>query len=164
MVIDLLNIPREFTGDPTKWEPVESRLGLRLPTQYKNLVDLMDTPILGDLVVLTPDTENVHVHLIECGERILSADRTSRASWPEHYPFPLHPEPGGLLPWATTGNGDTLYWITREEDPDKWPILATEARRPEFEVWFMSTSQFLHHAFSGKCRSWVVGYLGDSAD
>jgi hypothetical protein len=46
-----------------------------------------------------------------------------RAEVPEDFPFPLYPEPGGLLPWAKTGDGTDLCWLT-EGQPDSWPTAA----------------------------------------
>ncbi|MGV9292905.1 hypothetical protein [Amycolatopsis sp. NPDC003676] len=34
----------------------------------------------------------------------------------------LFPEPGGLLPWGTDGQGGTFCWITASADPDAWKI------------------------------------------
>jgi hypothetical protein len=33
-------------------------------------------------------------------------------SYPDQFPRPLYPDPGGLLLWASTGNGDELFWLT----------------------------------------------------
>lgn len=64
-------------------------------------------------------------------------------------PYPIHPEPGGILPWATTDNGDTLYWLT-DGDPDSWPILIRESRGPGRVVYPFGVAEFLHRWLSGK--------------
>jgi hypothetical protein len=45
-----------------------------------------------------------------------------RAEDPEPFGYPLYPEPGGLLPWAGTGNGVQLCWLT-EGESDAWPVV-----------------------------------------
>jgi hypothetical protein len=39
------------------------------------------------------------------------------------YPLPILPEPGGLLIWGTTSNGDLCFWDTSEVDPDRWTVV-----------------------------------------
>jgi hypothetical protein len=96
-----------------RWFTVESGLGLELPAAYKNMVDHFGGSTWCDFLhVLSPFTENQHLNLKQRGRTILEADLIGRQSFPAHFPLPLYPEAGGLLPWAVTDNGDTLYWIT----------------------------------------------------
>ncbi len=53
--------------------------------------------------------------------------RDHRGEWPEDFPYPLYPEPHGLLEWANTGDGDGLYWLTLGE-PDSWPVVVWNIR------------------------------------
>src|SRR5258708_11837030 len=48
---------------------------------------------------------------------------------PEDFTYPLFPEPGGQLPWASTGDGDQLCWLTGGE-PDNWPAVEWNIRDP----------------------------------
>ncbi|MFC3450510.1 hypothetical protein [Amycolatopsis speibonae] len=50
-----------------------------------------------------------------------------RDDLPEMVPFALWPEPGGLLEWARTGNGDALYWLT-EGEPEDWTTVVWNPR------------------------------------
>lgn len=52
----------------------------------------------------------------------LDQERGSRNSKPEKCPYPFYPEPGGLLPWAGTDNGDRVCWLT-EGQPDGWTVV-----------------------------------------
>lgn len=36
-------------------------------------------------------------------------------------PYPVYPEPGGLLIWGNTLNADQLFWLT-EGEPHEWPV------------------------------------------
>jgi hypothetical protein len=92
------------------------------------------------------------------GEKILEADRESRRSFSSHYPLGLYPEPGGLLPWAITDNGDTLYFITTGP-PDEWPTVIKGPRAPEFEVSFLSPALLVHHLAAGKFQSTILPQL-----
>jgi hypothetical protein len=37
-------------------------------------------------------------------------------------PYVAFPEPGGLLPWGESNEGDIFCWKTGDPDPDKWPV------------------------------------------
>jgi hypothetical protein len=66
-----------------------------------------------------------------------------------HVPYPLFPEPGGLLPFGIDDNGDGLYWLTTGE-PDQWSIVVNESRAPEYEQFDMSVTEFLQEVLSRK--------------
>ena len=137
-----------------RWAAVEASLGLRMPASYKLMVDLFGASSWhGFLHVLSPFDEGSSLRLR--GAEILEADRVSRASFPTHYPLPLYPEPGGLLPWAVTDNGDTLYFVTKGP-PDEWPTVIKGPRAPEFEVMFLSPALLVHHFAAGTLRSVVL--------
>ena len=39
------------------------------------------------------------------------------------FPFPLFPEPGGVLPWGYLRSPGVAYWLTGPGDPDEWPVV-----------------------------------------
>jgi hypothetical protein len=138
----------------SRWLVVEHSLSLTLPGSYKKLVDIFGASSWGNFLhVLSPFDDRLD--LKRRGNQILDADRESRRQFLSHYPLPLHPEPGGLLPWAVTDNGDTLYFITLAR-PDEWPTLIRGARAPEFEVSYLHPALLVHHFASGKLRSGIL--------
>lgn len=139
--------------DP-RWDAVEEALGLRLPRSYKSLVDLFGASSWGDFLHIYSPFDD-RLNLQTRSKVILDADRDSRQSFPSHYPFALHPEPGGLLPWAGTDNGDTLYFITMGP-PDDWAIVIKGPRAPEMEVSFLPASLLVHHIAVGSFRSTIL--------
>jgi hypothetical protein len=46
-------------------------------------------------------------------------------------PYPVYPEPGGLLIWGNTWNADQLFWLT-EGEPDEWRVA----------VWYRQLAQW----------------------
>jgi hypothetical protein len=155
---DLLGIHR---GDPpisgSRWSDVEKALGLQLPGSYKKLIDLFGASRWREfLQILSPFDDAVN--LIKHGEFILSADRVSRSAHKHHYPLPLYPEPGGLLPWATTDNGDALYFVTAGP-PDDWPTLIKGPRSPELEASFLPPALLVHHIAVGTFQSTILPKL-----
>jgi hypothetical protein len=115
-------------GEPAPavdWPAVEGRFGTTLPVDYKLLADNYPALNIDNfLAVVHPvggeDTDS----LLEFVERVLGWFRARREDFPEEVPFPLWPEPGGLLPWGSTDNNDHVFWLTIGE-PDRWPVVTT---------------------------------------
>jgi len=151
---DLLAIPRGAAARDPRWAAVEGELGLRLPGSYKALVERFGASSWLDFLhVLSPFDERLE---LRCrSEAALEADRALRRQFPSHYPLPLYPEPGGLLPWAVSDNGDVLYFITAGP-PDEWPTLVKGARAPEFEVCFLPPALLVHHFTARRLRSAIL--------
>jgi len=159
-VIDELHrlIEAEPAGTPVQWDEVEARLGTRLPSDYKRFVDRYGTGAVGDfLYVLTPATDNPHLSLFDQSRVMLDGWRELRANWPDQFPFATHPEPGGLLPWAVTDNGDELYWLTRGL-PDQWPTVISSRGMP-LETHWMTATELLAGLITGRVRSNLIESL-----
>ncbi|QDU61333.1 hypothetical protein Pan216_21880 [Planctomycetes bacterium Pan216] len=154
----LLEIPRggspPFEGN---WRSVEQPLGLALPGSYKTLVDRFGASTWADFLhVLSPFDEEYNLQ--DVGRQVIEADKVSRSKFPSHYPLPLFPEAGGLLPWAVTDNGDVLYFITRGP-ADDWPTLIKGPRAPEFEVSFLAPAMLAYRIAAGFYRSTILPEL-----
>jgi hypothetical protein len=111
--------PVDATGD---WPAVA------LPSDYRDLVTRYGNGVFNDnVVLLVPFGECT---LLAYGVDQLDADRELRAEFgDEDYPYPLYPEPGGLMVWATTSSGARLCWLTTGE-PDEWQVVACCCRFP----------------------------------
>jgi len=140
---------------------VEKSLGVTLPGSYKRLIDMFGASRWNNFLrILSPFDENPNLNLLKKGETVLEADRITRSQFAHHYPLPLHPELGGLLPRAITVNGDTLYFITAAA-ADDWPTVIKDARSPEFEVNFLPPALLVHHFAIGSLRSTILPGLGE---
>ncbi|OWK36182.1 hypothetical protein FRUB_08745 [Fimbriiglobus ruber] len=134
---------------------------MRLPGSYKALVEQFGASSWQDFLhVLSPF--DGRMELRQVGSTTLEADRAVRREFPWHYPLPLYPEPGGMLPWAVSDNGDTLYFITAGP-PDEWPSVIKGARAPEFEVCFLPPALLVHHFAAGRLRSAILPRSGQAA-
>jgi hypothetical protein len=111
------------------WETVERGLGLTLPADYKEVAERFpDGRFQGFITPIRPgDVAEKETDFLGYYARRLADMRRWRADEPERFPYPLYPEPGGLLPWATTHRADLIFWQS-----DTWSIVASDS---EFEVW-----------------------------
>ncbi|MFD0391842.1 SMI1/KNR4 family protein [Streptomyces nogalater] len=102
--------PTPTEQPPVDWPSVESRLGLRLPEDYKRLTATYDPGRFANyLWVYDPRHTSVHVNLVgPATERIREQMRSDHARG--IYPSPVSPEL--LLPCGATDNGEYLFWVT----------------------------------------------------
>ena len=133
-----------------EWARIQRRIGTRLPSDYTRFIDLYGSVVIGDFLhVFNPFTDNANVNLVERIGPLLSACRELKAAHPEEWPHPLFFEPGGMLPFGATDNGDVLYWLTHG-DPDAWTVLVGESRGPRFEKFDGKMVEFVVALLEGK--------------
>ncbi|WP_433017000.1 hypothetical protein [Kribbella sp. CA-294648] len=116
------------TGVPIDWAAVEARLGLRLPTDYKELASAYGPLDIGEFIWL--HVPCVQEGRFDYGDWLKETHRHCRAlsrKVPPHTPPPFHPQPGGLLAWGTTRRSTYLFWDTSAADPDQWPVVAYDS-------------------------------------
>ncbi len=141
--------PAEAVDGRGDWEAVESALGTALPEDFKSLVESYGSGDFCSFVFLhTPFGDG---ELVSIALGLRDGHHDYRSGQPENYPYPLHPEPGGLLPWGGTTSGDLLCWLTHGP-PHTWPVVVWDANRT-YEVHDMPASEFLDRWSSGRIDS-----------
>lgn len=139
----------------SEWLRVESDVGTQLPTDYKAFVDRYGLGRLSDfIVVFVPMSDNPNADLAVQVERQLGALRELRDAG-EPCPYSFYPEPGGLLPFAATDNGDVLFWLT-SGSPDNWSVVVNEARSPLYAAHQCNMVDFLTDLLTGKRHTAVL--------
>jgi hypothetical protein len=128
------------TPEEGGWQPVETRLGMQLPEDYKEFIARYGTGAVdGFLWVLNPFSTNRHLNFFDEGKEKLEALRELRH---ESIPYSLYPDTNGIIPWGVTDNGDVLYWLCNGP-PSHWIIVVNECRGPRWREYKLSTSDFL---------------------
>lgn len=137
---DTLNQPASGPTPHVDWHRIEAQLGLRLPADYKHLVDALGSISVGPARVAAPgDAATDLLSLINEVQQRVQRERAASGGPRGTY----HPEEGGLLTWATIGNGALLCWAPIGPDPDRWPVVAVDASFQFSAVHPLSASAFL---------------------
>ena len=104
---------------------MEARLGTRLPTDFKQLAEIFGYGAFdGFLTLYLPESDVLGMDLVEHAEYLAGfAARSGTSLWE---PYGIHPALGGLLEWGSSEQADQFYWLTEGDDPDLWPVLASE--------------------------------------
>lgn len=146
--------PVEAHGD---WDQVESNLGLRLPADYKDLVQSYGTGTFVDFITpLRPFGTSGHCLLLAEASGLLDRERSLRDENPEQRPYPFFPEVGGLLEWAVTGNGDYLCWLT-DGHCDSWTTVVWNPRGSYYDAHQVGAVEFLLGWITGPITTTVFG-------
>jgi hypothetical protein len=131
------------------WEAVERSLGLGLPGDYKHLIEVFGPGSFdGYLLLPSPFLVSRTHHLLDFFQILeLAQEAMDTPLERGELPYPLYPDPGGMLPWGGTIDGDLLFWNTTRPDPDTWTVVACD-RWPEYWMEFL-----------GSVTGFLVAYL-----
>lgn len=138
------------------WGEVEGALAVELPDDYKELIGVYGGSNWADyLYVLEPHCPNENYDLLTWAT--YQAEDLEDLWRFEKKPAELEAEGARVLPWATTDNGECLYWLVLPgREPNQWTVMVNEARGDRWEHHSVSCTQFLASSLSGELRSGIL--------
>ncbi|MBF9131832.1 SMI1/KNR4 family protein [Plantactinospora sp. S1510] len=145
-VIALIPPPDEVVDVPLAQDfaACESELGLALPADFKQLLSTYGKGSFLDYLFAYPLAGSDMS--LQKNKLLREGHSAARAKSPENYPYPLYPEPGGLLLWGGTYDGHSLCWLTSGA-PDEWPVV----------VWHQRDSNY--HLFRRGALAFIIDWL-----
>jgi hypothetical protein len=143
------------TGANQNWGKVTNQFGQSLPGDYMMFIDRFGSGQIGDwLTVLNPFSKNRRISLSDQFFAILSGVSSLKSEYPETCPFPLFFEPGGLLPWGLSIDGDIFCWKT-DGPSGRWTTVVL-GRHSGPELHELSCTQFIARIITGETSSAAV--------
>lgn len=141
-----------------KWHTFEDELSVQFPGDYKRFIELYGTGCIGMFVwIFNPFSDNENLNLMKQIDSQTEQYRQARSELGEKYcPFPIFPEPAGLLPCGVTDNGDVFFWLMASDNPDDWQVVINETRSPEFETHSKQLTEFLAGVVTGEIESQII--------
>lgn len=149
-------VPLPPAGRDKDWDQVQQALGRDLPTDYKALIGTYGGSNWDDYVyVLEPGCPNDNYDLLTWDAHQME---DLEDLWEfEKKPEQLEEEGTRVVPWATTDNGECLYWLARPGQPaDQWTVMINEARGDRWEHFDTTCTGFLVSALTGELTSSVL--------
>ena len=129
-------------GSRLGWPALESAVGTRFPTEFRELVEsLPPGQFQVPLSILHPGAyESPQAYAEEVGgyARLLRDDADLTG-----FPYPIYPDPGGVVPWGVVGFDHTLCWLRDGDDPDRWPVVVCDRHLSSWDVYRLGTAEFL---------------------
>jgi ribosomal protein L7/L12 len=145
--------PVDAIGD---WERVETDLALKLPSDFKMLIQRYGFGQFASFIILLSPF-GPHAMLFYEARRLQEDNRPFLETHPDLRSYAFYPEPGGLLPWARTDNGERLCWLT-EGRPDTWTTVIWNPRAWDFEAHAVGAVAFLHGWLTGQTCKRIFSY------
>jgi hypothetical protein len=145
-------------GSVKAWKQVEKRLGVTLPVDYKDFIDLYGTGKFSNSILpYNPFAENDEVNLFMILDLHHRSNRFTQkittSAWSIVRPFELYPALDGLLPWGRVESlAHTLFWQVGGHR-DHWSIIFYDLKSGEYEVWKMKFTEFLLKLFTGEIKT-----------
>ena len=145
-------------GNIDQWQAVEQKLGLVLPADYRDFVFTYGTGLFAEFYrVYNPFAVDEWMNLSASIERDCGWVRETKRDSPSRVPYPIFPEPSGLLPWGNDENGNYYYWIT-SGSPDSWLVVSDELRGEGFREYGRCMTDFLCEVLTGKIEALAGDY------
>jgi hypothetical protein len=133
------------------WDVIEAELGTPLPQDYKDFVRLYGCgEFMEFLTIHVPRSRSRYVRL-EAEAHAVTKLAGELVDDGRPFPYPFWPTPGGLLACGKTGNGDSLFWLTRGS-PDDWTIVVWGRGSEEFEAFDCDLTGFLAGVATGEIK------------
>lgn len=139
--------------EPVRWERAEEELGLALPADYKALIDEYGAGSFDDFLwVFEPYHDNQFLDLLWQTPNHLRVLRTLVEDGGGEEPYLLRSEPGGLVSWGLTDNGDMCFWHVTSRDPSEWTVALRPSRSSQWHRFEGALTEFLVEMLSGRER------------
>ncbi|MET9262033.1 SMI1/KNR4 family protein [Amycolatopsis sp. NPDC004079] len=154
----LLGWREEFTPEK-EWSDVERELGTPLPADYKELLTRFPGGVFRRIAIYSPVvTAQAWIEYKRCLDELLNILGDEDLEYLTDVDYGLFPEPGGLLPWGTDGQGGTFCWITTSTDPDAWKIAYHSQGADEWREYPGPTTRLLYEILSNTGEENLLGW------
>jgi hypothetical protein len=131
---------------PVRWSTVEKAVGVRYPSEFREVADALPPGTFQTfLTLLHPSLHNPKKYVTEIRgyAGMLESEAEARG-----FPYPVYPQRGGVLPWAIIGFDYIICWLTGDDEPDAWPVVLCDSHLSWWQVYQLSTAEFLRAVLS----------------
>jgi len=136
------------------WGAVQQILGTPVPGDYREFISVYGSGAIDRFVI---QVLNLSLEWDRSMSDELCAALASLHEDPySDQPFPVFPEPGGLLPWGSGDDGDTFCWKTIGE-PDDWPIVLFPRWGDVYFEYDLAMTDYLGGLVEGRIESKLSG-------
>jgi hypothetical protein len=123
------------------WEPVEAELRTALPPDYKDFARLYGFGYFMEFLGISiPRSTNPNTRLESSVPN--TCEMFGQFHDRDEFPYPIWPNPGGLVPFGGTDNGDELFWLPRGA-PSNWGVVVWDRGLGNFEPFDCDMTDFL---------------------
>lgn len=131
------------------WEATETRLGHRLPSDYKRFVDSYGPVKISDyLYVLAPTIEDYPNDLFERGAESLKTITDVTPANPP--PIDLDENRDRFQAWGVNDDAAVFLWHKVDQNPDKWTTVVVTSDLNDWDLYDFGMTDYLYQLVSGR--------------
>lgn len=142
-------------GTLDRWREIERSIGIRFPRDYRDLVFCYGADLFAGLYYVFSPFASDYLETVQRKCDILRESRETEGA--DYVPYPIHPEPNGLLPWGGDENGNEYCWLT-EGSPTKWPVVQNAVRGSGFQLHQCGITEFFTAIMERRIPALASGY------
>jgi hypothetical protein len=124
-----------------RWEVLKQELGVELPPDFRAFAEAYPRLEFDDFLLVhlpEPGNESSFIATVRGAAKVVR--HLSESGDAKGYvPFP---EPGGLLEWGSSNEGDSFYWRTWSVSPAEWPVVVS-GRNDDWSEYAIGAVDFL---------------------
>lgn len=135
----LMPVPDVPISTGGNWLDIEKNINCLLPDDFKLFIDLYGTGSIGNFLwVLNPQSDNDNLNFNK-SLYFRSSYLQMKELFPDDYGRPVE----SFLTWAVSDNGDSLFWIINNDNPNDWKVGIHNHDQGEEEIFDTNASGFL---------------------
>ncbi|WP_086781415.1 SMI1/KNR4 family protein [Crossiella equi] len=149
-LLDLLGVAEGDRG--ILWEEFEVDASVRLPDDYKNLLNSLGAGTLSGVRLFSPDAPVDDFDITRKWAVITDSANRARAEATQ-FRLPVHPDERGLVVWGAfvkDGYERWLAWAPVGGDPNRWPVVSVPVEFGGMSIFTKSMSELLLGYISGE--------------
>jgi len=159
---ELLGPPRDEVV-PVPWDRAPAEVGFQFPTLYRQLIDRYGHISINDELHIAGPSQQANQPGAPTGFEGFVYQTTDPHGFcgylahcyaegkSDECPYPVYPTAGGILKWANDSESDHVFWLTGDDDPDRWPVVVVYRSGFEWERFDGGTADFLRQILTGEC-------------
>jgi len=143
------------------WSDIEEGIGVTLPRDYKQFVELYGTGLFAGLIrIFNAFEPDPYGELNSSIVRISAYLRQRRSDYgAKVVPYEVYPSRPGLMAFGNDENGNELQWYTKGR-PNQWSVVVLEGRGGRWQEFDCTMTEFLTRALTKeiRCKIWPRGW------
>jgi hypothetical protein len=140
-----------------KVKKVEEQEQFKFPTDYVKFIRFYGTGRLSQLLwILNPLSEYDRFNLLAFLTNQKQVFDQLKREYDAKYPYKLFQNKVGLLPFAFTDNGDTIYWNIKDISEEFYSIIILDGRSMKSEEHDVSFVEFLDKFLNKSLNSAII--------
>jgi hypothetical protein len=151
-LVELVEPPSRREVSDHRWDVVEGDLSVRLPNDYKELVETYGPGVFGGFLhIYQPNAPWVQLDLKQQSDAELEALRELKEDG-EEIPYLLDGL-AELISFGRSENGDAIFWHCADRSaPENWTVVVKEARGEEWFAFDGGATDFLFSVLARDVR------------